>query len=188
MLTAALIMLTALITFGGVVRAGANGYQLEVVPMDFGGMLPSVQSGKCDLGACCIAVTEERKESVLFSGPTYHSGTVLAVLKDTGNADAPDVQPELAEFSGKTVSMLTGAPFEKLVKSKAPDVGEFTFFNSTPDMIEALKTQKSDAFLMNNAVSQLILNRNPDPALFLQNLQDGEFGIAFAKGDARRDD
>ena len=110
---------------------------------------------------------------------------------DKNNGEVSAVKPELTEFSdlsGKTVSMLTGAPFEELVKSKAPDVGEFTFFNSTPDMIQALKTNKTDAFLMNNAVSQLVLNRNPDLVLFPQNLQDGEFGIAFAKGDTRRDE
>ncbi len=108
-----------------------------------------------------------------------------------GMGEAADGQPELTEFSdlsGKTVSMLTGAPFEELVKSKAPDVGKFTFFNTTPDMIQALKTHKTDAFLMNNAVSQLVLNRSPELTLFPQNLQDGEFGIAFARGDSRRDE
>ncbi len=108
---------------------------------------------------------------------------------ETGEAAAG--RPELTEFSdlsGKTVSMLTGAPFEELVKSRAPDVGSFTFFNTTPDMIQALKTHKTDAFLMNNAVGQLVLNRSPELVLFPQNLQDGEFGIAFAKGDARRDE
>ena len=121
--------------------------------------------------------------------PEHKTGTGAATDKNNGVVSA--VQPELTEFSdlsGKTVSMLTGAPFEELVKSKAPDVGEFTFFNSTPDMIQALKTNKTDAFLMNNAVSQLVLNRNPDLVLFPQNLQDGEFGIAFAKGDTRRDE
>lgn len=121
--------------------------------------------------------------------PEHKTGTGEATDKNNGDVSA--VQPELTEFSdlsGKTVSMLTGAPFEELVKSKVPDVGEFTFFNSTPDMIQALKTNKTDAFLMNNAVSQLVLNRNPDLVLFPQNLQDGEFGIAFAKGDTRRDE
>ena len=168
-----------------------NGYRLQVEEMDFAGILPAVQSGKCDFSACCITITEERAESVLFSSPNYHSGTVLAVLNDAENDTASDVQPEFTDFSelsGKTVSMLTGAPFEELVKSKAPDVGEFTFFNSIPDMIEALKTHKTDVFLTNNAVGQLAINRNNDITLFPQSLQDGEFGIAFAKGDTRRDE
>ena len=169
-----------------------NGYRLQVEQMDFAGILPAVQSGKCDFSACCITITEERAESVLFSSPNYHSGTVLTVLKEQGIADATyATRPEYTEYSdlsGKTVSMLTGAPFEELVKSKAPDVGEFTFFNSTPDMIEALKTHKTDVFLTNNAVGQLAINRNDDITLFPQSLQDGEFGIAFAKGDTRRDE
>ena len=66
----------------------ANGYRLEVVPMDFGGILPAVQTGKCDFAAGCITVTEERAQSVLFSSPTYRSGTV-AVARKTAASGAP---------------------------------------------------------------------------------------------------
>ncbi|MBQ9612387.1 MAG: transporter substrate-binding domain-containing protein [Lachnospiraceae bacterium] len=159
------------------------GAGLEFKVYDFGGIIPAAEAGSIDCIMSNLFYTEEKEESIPFSDVLFEV-EITAMVKD-------NEQPELTEFSelsGKTVSMLTGAPFEELVKSKAPDVGEFTFFNSTPDMIEALKTQKTDAFLMNNAVSQLVLNRNPDLALFPQNLQDGEFGIAFAKGDTRRDE
>ena len=181
------------------------GYTPVIEDVDFAARIPALVSGKYDMCASSMAITEERKESINFSEPFYHGGIVLAVrvsdLDGTAQAQeegdgsssgaASDVQPEFTDFSelsGKTVSMLTGAPFEELVKSKAPDVGEFTFFNSTPDMIEALKTHKTDVFLTNNAVGQLAINRNNDITLFPQSLQDGEFGIAFAKGDTRRDE
>ncbi|MGI6265329.1 MAG: ABC transporter permease subunit [Acutalibacteraceae bacterium] len=113
-------------------------------------------------------------------------------MKDDGaiasSTSAPVAEySTFADLSGKTVSMLTGAPFEDLVRGKAPDVGEFTFFNNTPDMILALKAGKTDAFLSNNAVTELAVNRNPELALFPQDLQTGTFGFAFAKGDPRRD-
>ena len=98
--------------------------------------------------------------------------------------------PEYTDFSdlnGKTVSMLTGAPFEELVLSKAPDVREFTFFSSTPDMLLALKSGKTDAVLNNNAIVSLAVNRNPDLALFPKSLKDGVFGFAFAKGSPERE-
>ncbi len=168
------------------------GYGLEIVSMSFGGILPAVQSGKCDFAASNITVTKERAETVLFSTPVYYGGIAIAVAKNSKKqGDASEKQAEFTDFadlSGKTVSMLTGAPFEELVKSKSPNVGEFTFFNNTPDMIQALKTKKTDAFLMNNAVSQLVLNRNPDLVRFPQSLQDGAFGIAFAKGNASRNE
>ena len=99
-------------------------------------------------------------------------------------------EPEYNTFedlSGKKISMLTGAPFEELIRSKVPDVGEFSTFNSTPDMILALKSGKTDAFLSNNAVSALAVNRNPELALFPPELNTGVFGIAFAKGDPQRE-
>jgi len=98
--------------------------------------------------------------------------------------------PEFKDFSdlaGKRVSMLTGAPFEDLVRSKVPDVGEFSYYNSMADMILALRNNKTDAILMNNAVVTLALNRNEDMALFPKDLQEGVFGFAFSKGDPEVD-
>ncbi len=172
----------------------ANGYRLEVVPMEFAGILPAVLTGKCDFSSCGITVTTERAESVLFSNPNYHSGTVLCVLKTeqkgSGSQTPAAARPEYTQFSdlaGRTVSMLTGAPFEELVRSKAPDVGAFSSYSSTPDILLALKSGKTDAFLINNAIAALAVNREPELALFPQNLQDGTFGLAFAKDDPRRD-
>ncbi|MCR5788842.1 MAG: transporter substrate-binding domain-containing protein [Lachnospiraceae bacterium] len=115
--------------------------------------------------------------------------------KDAETDPAPDEVsavsgPEYTEFSdlsGKTVSMLTGAPFEELVLSKAPDVSEFTFFGSMPDMLLALKSGKTDAVLNNNAIASLAVNRDPEIALFPESLKDGVFGFAFAKGSPERE-
>ena len=190
-----------------------RGYALELGDVDFAGRIPAIQSGKYDF-TTDMNVTPEREEQVLFSNPTSQGGIVLAVRAsdlamsasqggNRGNTGADDPQGETsactpgsvtapeyreyADLSGKRVSMLTGAPFEELVRSKAPDVGEFSFFNNTPDMILALKSGKTDAFLTNNAVAALAVNRNPELALFPQELETGVFGIAFAKDDPQRD-
>ena len=63
-----------------------RGYALEIADMSADAVLPSVQSGKCDVGCCCISVTEERKESVLFSEPHYSGGTALLVRRDVADA------------------------------------------------------------------------------------------------------
>ncbi|MCR5567078.1 MAG: transporter substrate-binding domain-containing protein [Clostridiales bacterium] len=51
----------------------ACGYGLEIKVMNFDGILPAVQSGKADLAAAGITITDERRESVNFSAP-YYSG------------------------------------------------------------------------------------------------------------------
>ncbi len=94
---------------------------------------------------------------------------------------------EFAQLSGRTVSMLAGAPFEELISSKVPDVAEFTYYNNMPDMMLALKSGKTDAALSNNAVGALSVARNPELTLFPESLKDGVFGIAFPKGSPDRE-
>ena len=63
-----------------------RGYALEISDMSNDAVLPSVQTGKCDIGCCCICITEERKESMLFSEPDYIGGTALLILMDNAVA------------------------------------------------------------------------------------------------------
>lgn len=58
------------------------GYGLKIELMSLDAVLFAVQSGKCDFGGSALTITPERMESVLFSSPNYHGGTVLAVLKN----------------------------------------------------------------------------------------------------------
>ncbi len=61
--------------------ANKVGKRLEVVNMDFGGMIPALMSGKVDMIAACITITEERKKQVLFSEP-YYVGGIAALVKE----------------------------------------------------------------------------------------------------------
>ena len=54
--------------------------QLEVVNMDFGGMIPALKAGKVDMIGACITITDERARSVLFSQP-YYTGGIAALVK-----------------------------------------------------------------------------------------------------------
>ncbi len=165
------------------------GADLEFKIYDYDGIVPAAQSGDVDCVFADLYRTPEREEAIHFSEPT-NVAEIGVLVRDTNAGMSTGGIPEYSTFedlTGKTVSMLTGAPFEELVKSKNPDVGEFTFFNSTPDMLLALQSGKTDAVLTNNAIAALAVNRNNDLAHFPQELKGGEFGLAFAKGDPRRD-
>ena len=98
--------------------------------------------------------------------------------------------PELRTFDdlgGKKVGMLTGAPFEELVREKAPDVGEIQYFSNVADMQLALRAGKIDALLNNNAVAAMLVNQDSSLAMFPESLGDTYYGFAFAKGDPERD-
>lgn len=55
--------------------------KLELIVMQFDGLLPAIVSGKVDVAGCSIIVTEERKKSVLFSEPDYTGGIVIITRK-----------------------------------------------------------------------------------------------------------
>jgi polar amino acid transport system substrate-binding protein len=58
------------------------GKKLEIVNMDFGAMIPALISGKVDMIAACITVTQERSQSVLFSAP-YYTGGIAALVRES---------------------------------------------------------------------------------------------------------
>lgn len=60
--------------------AQQQGKTLEVVNMDFGALIPALISGKVDMIAACITITEERAQKVLFSEP-YYTGGIAALVR-----------------------------------------------------------------------------------------------------------
>lgn len=54
--------------------------RIEVVSMDFGGMIPALIANKVDMIGACITITEERKKSVLFS-ESYYKGGISALVR-----------------------------------------------------------------------------------------------------------
>ena len=58
-----------------------NGYAMKIEQMNFEGILASVQTGKCDIAASCLAITEERKQSVDFCESHCEDGVVIVTLK-----------------------------------------------------------------------------------------------------------
>lgn len=57
------------------------GMTLEVVNMDFGALIPAIISGKVDMIAACVTITDERSKKVLFSEP-YYAGGIAALVRE----------------------------------------------------------------------------------------------------------
>lgn len=61
--------------------AKQQGKKLEVVNMEFGSLIPALISGKVDMIAACITITDERAKKVLFSEP-YYTGGIAALVRE----------------------------------------------------------------------------------------------------------
>ncbi len=165
---------------------------LEFTGMEFASVMAEIESGKAQVGNASIVINKERKKLMDFV--QYHEASYVMVVRAEENRSPRQVTavkvPELMSFSdlsGKTVAMLTGAPFEELIRERNPDVGDIQYFSSVADMLLALKTGKVDAFLNNNAIATMMMNQDSSIALFPESLGDTAFGFAFKKGDPERE-
>ena len=161
----------------------AYGYGLKVMPMDFGGVIGALQSGKADLAACGITITEERKESVLFSSPTYHTGAVLTVLKKGDGAAAGQAITSMEQMNGKRIGVQTGTTFDDIVLQSLPEA-KISYFNTYPDMAAALEANKIDGFPGDGPVLQMMASENRRLALLPETLDDFEFAFVLPKTEA----
>ena len=55
--------------------------QIEVINLDFGGMLLALTAGKLDMIGACITITEERAKNALFS-KSYYKGGIAALVRE----------------------------------------------------------------------------------------------------------
>ena len=162
----------------------AYGYRLVIDAMDFGGVLPAIQSEKADFAACGITITEERKESVLFSSPTYKTGAVLAVLKkDQPTAAQNDVFTSLSQLNGKRIGVQTGTSFDKAVFEQLPDA-EVSYFNTKADLISALLTYKIDAYTVDEPVIKAQMQQDDRLTYIPEYMESFDFAYVFPQTDA----
>jgi polar amino acid transport system substrate-binding protein len=70
--------------------AKALHMDLKLTSLPFDSLLTSVESGKADVAAAGITITDERAQAVDFTSPIYSSGFV-AVVRNVGEADSDDM-------------------------------------------------------------------------------------------------
>ncbi len=161
----------------------ANGYGLNVVPMQFDGILPAVQSGKADFAAAGLTITEERKESVYFTEPYYTGGTVMATLKrEAAGASRNTGTVRWQDYNGKRIGVLVGPLMEDAAKKYFPD-SEHLLFNSYPDCITALLAGKIDAYLGDELGVKSVHAEQKEIDYIHDRITQNNYSFAFRKDD-----
>lgn len=152
------------------------GMELKIEDMQFDAIIPSVTSGKSDIGMAAISVTEERKASVDFS-ETY-ADSALQILVKSDNEEITD----LDSLAGKKVGVQTGTTGDLKATEVAGDEN-MERFNSYFEAVESLKQGKVDAVLIDKAPAKVFLAQNEDIKKVGDDLDKEEYAIAVAKGN-----
>ncbi len=123
--------------------AEALDYDLEIVKMDWDGIVPAIQSGIVDVGICGQSITADRLEMVDFSDPYYYAAIVVVVKADGPYANAKSV----ADLTGATVTAQLNTIWETICVPQIPKVNATPGQDTAPAMIVALTSGRVDAIV-----------------------------------------
>jgi polar amino acid transport system substrate-binding protein len=143
--------------------AGAMGVEAKVNPTSFDGLLPSLSSGRCDVVASGLFVTDERTKT-FPAVPYLRSSRVLLVKK--GNA-AGIKSPE--DLAGKTVATQSGTEYAKSLRKlnaefSAAGKPEFRLqtYPKASDAVQQVVVGRADAALTQDTEAAYRISTQPD--------------------------
>ena len=156
------------------------GYALEIDTMDFGALLPSLASGRYDLAISSITVTEERKESVLFSDIYCTSPIIMAVLGDDTSRNTVQT---LADYENAAIGIMTGSSHEGTVKKYFPNA-ERVYFNNLADMSIAVEQGKIDCYIEDAPFVTALIWEGVNFKCIEEAVSHVENGFIFPQGES----
>lgn len=162
------------------------GWNLEVVKVEWDGIILALNSNRIDCIIDGMGVTEERLQSVNFSDYYWSSDQVMVVRKDSKYVDATSLE----DFSGAKVTSQLNSMWMDLVP-QIPNVDEQPGLSGTPELLVAVSSGKLDATIMGITEAYSGCLSNPDLAIvqfeegkgFDVALSDCSAGIAVRKTD-----
>ena len=156
------------------------GLELEVVTMDFDGVLSELQTQSVDLGMAGLSPDPKREEAMDFSDIYYEGGQSLVTIKD--NADKYN-SFEAVNDPDVSVGAQTGSIQMDLATENTPDADIISLPKVT-DIISELIGGKLDAAYIETSVAESYQKNYPELEIVLDVPYDVEgSAIGVSKGN-----
>lgn len=149
------------------------GLTLEIVDMDFGSLTAAVQSGKVDIAAAGMTVTEERLQNVDFTD-SYSTGVqVVIVPEDSDIASIDDLEGKLIGVQDATTGHIYCSD----------DFGEenVVAYNNGAMAVQALKDGKVDCVVIDQEPAKNFVQLNEGLKILETEYVTEDYAIAVAK-------
>lgn len=166
----------------------ANGWELEIVRLDWDSLVPAVQTGQVDAVVAGQSMTAERMEQVDFAGPYLYASIVCLTLKDSPYASASGI----SALSGGSCTSQLGTIWYDTCLSQINGAVIKEAKESAPAMLMALASGDVDFICTDMPTAQAALIVYPEMTLlnfsgsgddFLVDEGDVNIGISVKKGN-----
>ena len=156
------------------------GFQVKHQPMDWDGIIPSLNAKKIDFIASGMTITEERAQVVNFSIP-YHKVENVFVAKADSKLTVEDIQTK----GGKIGIQRGTSEAERMAEAKAKNnwAFELVYYDSAPMAVGDVLNGRIIAAAMNDAPAEDAVKKQPVKIIGLCGIPAEEFGIAVRKED-----
>ena len=150
------------------------GRELVIEDMAFDSVITSVYTGKADLGAAGLTVTEDRLKNINFSTP-YATAAQVIIVADDSEIASPD------DLIGKTIGVQLGTTGDIY----AEDIEDATLerYNKGFEAVQALLQGKIDAVIIDNEPAKVYVSQNEGLKIVDEAFTYEEYAIAIAKNN-----
>ncbi len=136
----------------------------------------AMATGKCDIAAAGMTITEERDQVIDFSDPYFEATQALLVKKGAG-------YDSLEALDGKTLGVQVGTTGEEYANENVPDGVELKVFEDLALLLEAVKSGSIDAAINDNTVLLDYAEQNPDTEMTTEFETGEQYGFGVAQGE-----
>ena len=147
------------------------GYELEIQDMSFDAVIAAVQSGKADIAASGITVTEERKKQVHFTLPYVVANQVIIVQEASDIKSARDLRT-------KKIGVQHGTTGDLYVTQ---NIKQPERYSHGPLAVAALLAGKIDAVVVDSEPAEVYVSQRQNLKILKEPLTGEEYAFAISK-------
>ncbi len=154
--------------------ADAIGVELEIVDMDFDLLIDALATGKGDLVAAGMTVTEERQQAINFSTPYIAMGLQVVVPADSDIASFDDL-------AGKKIAVQLGTTGD-IYAAEQIEGAEVLSFKGMVEAGQAVLSGNAEAAIIDVLPAEYIVAQSADALKLLGVIAEEETALGVAKG------
>lgn len=156
------------------------GVELKLQPVDWDGVILSLNKGDIDLIWNGMTITEARMERINFSKPYLANSQAITVLSGSAISKKGDL-------AGKRVGVQMGSPSEDAMAADAEvggKFGEIRKYSKYPEALLDLSAGRIDAVVGDAIMVRYFLSKKPgEYRVLADHFGAEEYGIGFRKAD-----
>lgn len=157
------------------------GMTLEIKDVEFGSIVGGVQTGKFDIGMAGMTVTDERLKSVNFSD-SYATGIQVVIVKaDSAIKSLDDLKGDGSMKFGVQQDTTGDIYASDTVENGGYGKDNVVRYKTGADAVQALKTGKVDAVIIDNEPAKSFVNANEGLSILDGSWVEENYAIAIAK-------